>query len=124
MPGTQSIRTVTRPKVKQSQSKIVRHKNRAHELQGALLSVIKADQENGRPNLRKHAKVDEFQKMKEGRWKGPKRPVRQIGNGPSVKHPLVHRIENRVISEAETNRDDDVVVSEKQTKTGEHIKSG
>src|SRR5450755_1985633 len=112
MPGTQSIRTVTRPKVKQAEREIVRHKDCAHELQAALLSVIKADQKNGRPNLREHSKVDEFQEAKESGWKGPKRPVRQIGNGPSVKHPPIHSIECRVIGETESYRNDNVVVSE------------
>jgi hypothetical protein len=46
--------------------KIVTHENRAHELKATILPVIKSDQENGRPNLRKHAEVDEFQKAKKG----------------------------------------------------------
>ncbi len=120
----QIIWTVTRPQEKKSEREIVRYKDRAHKLQASVLPVVKRDKNYAGANLRKHAEVNELQEVKKRKREGAKCPVRQLGNGPTVKNPFVHRIKRGVVGEVEADRDDDAVVGEHQEETGKQINGG
>jgi hypothetical protein len=63
--GTQIVRTMTGPKVKQPEGEIIGEEDGTYELQAVKLAVVESYQDDAVSDLRKHAEVDELQEVEE-----------------------------------------------------------